>query len=247
VARRQCSGREIDTARARRGHRGWWRAGCSAAEGGSRVSQLTKRRGRGKKSAATGTDAAGGSCALLAVLGGVILLVSMCSSESDQASNDSTPSSSGGAGEVAYVEGRSVNCRAEPTRKAAVRSSLVQGQSATVLERSDDWTKVSNLGNECWISSSLLSATPTMAAAAASGASAQGLLSSTGERRSSRSRTDASSSRTKKKARRSSTTRSRPSGAYSGSGCPCSGANVCIGPRGGRYCITSGGNKRYGV
>ncbi|MGE8226154.1 MAG: SH3 domain-containing protein [Stenotrophomonas sp.] len=34
---------------------------------------------------------------------------------------------------------------------------------------------------------------------------------------------------------------------YSGSGCPCSGSQVCIGPRGGRYCITSGGNKRYGV
>ena len=27
--------------------------------------------------------------------------------------------------------------------------------------------------------------------------------------------------------------------------CPCSGYNICIGPRGGRYCITSGGNKRY--
>lgn len=32
-----------------------------------------------------------------------------------------------------------------------------------------------------------------------------------------------------------------------GSACPCSSGNVCIGPRGGRYCITSGGNKRYGV
>jgi len=27
--------------------------------------------------------------------------------------------------------------------------------------------------------------------------------------------------------------------------CPCSGSKVCVGPRGGRYCITSGGNKRY--
>lgn len=40
-------------------------------------------------------------------------------------------------------------------------------------------------------------------------------------------------------------------GGYSGYGastadCPCSGGDVCIGPRGGRYCITSGGNKRYG-
>lgn len=30
-------------------------------------------------------------------------------------------------------------------------------------------------------------------------------------------------------------------------GCPCGSGQVCIGPRGGRYCITSGGNKRYGV
>jgi len=32
-----------------------------------------------------------------------------------------------------------------------------------------------------------------------------------------------------------------------GSSCPCSSGNVCIGPRGGRYCITSGCHKRYGV
>ncbi|UEB97861.1 SH3 domain-containing protein [Pseudomonas sp. HN2] len=38
----------------------------------------------------------------------------------------------------------------------------------------------------------------------------------------------------------------RPATEYSSS-CPCSSGNVCIGPRGGRYCITSGGNKRYGV
>jgi len=27
--------------------------------------------------------------------------------------------------------------------------------------------------------------------------------------------------------------------------CKCAGSKVCIGPRGGRYCITSGGKKRY--
>ena len=32
-----------------------------------------------------------------------------------------------------------------------------------------------------------------------------------------------------------------------GSSCPCSSGTVCIGPRGGLYCITSSGNKRYGV
>ena len=30
-------------------------------------------------------------------------------------------------------------------------------------------------------------------------------------------------------------------------GCSCGSGQVCIGPRGGRYCITSSGGKRYGV
>lgn len=29
--------------------------------------------------------------------------------------------------------------------------------------------------------------------------------------------------------------------------CPCGSGRICIGPRGGRYCITSGGNRRYGL
>ena len=28
-------------------------------------------------------------------------------------------------------------------------------------------------------------------------------------------------------------------------GCPCGGGSVCVGPRGGRYCIAPGGKKRY--
>lgn len=38
--------------------------------------------------------------------------------------------------------------------------------------------------------------------------------------------------------------RSQPSESSS-YGCSCSSGNNCYGPRGGRYCITSGGNKRY--
>ncbi|MGY2257806.1 hypothetical protein [Pseudomonas sp. SDO55104_S430] len=39
----------------------------------------------------------------------------------------------------------------------------------------------------------------------------------------------------------------RKSTGYSDGSCSCRGGNVCYGPRGGRYCITSGGNKRYGI
>lgn len=41
--------------------------------------------------------------------------------------------------------------------------------------------------------------------------------------------------------------KSRPAPVVREYSCSCAGGNVCIGPRGGRYCITSGGNKRYGV
>ena len=40
------------------------------------------------------------------------------------------------------------------------------------------------------------------------------------------------------------TSKSTQSYSYGGS-CPCSGVFNCTGPRGGQYCITSGGNKRY--
>ena len=46
--------------------------------------------------------------------------------------------------------------------------------------------------------------------------------------------------------RSSSSSRGYSNSASSTSDCSCSGGNVCIGPRGGRYCITAGGNKRYG-
>jgi len=53
---------------------------------------------------------------------------------------------------------------------------------------------------------------------------------------------------TPKQPRSRSTTPTRRSRSnYIDDTCPCSGNRVCIGPRGGRYCITSGGNKRYGV
>jgi len=40
---------------------------------------------------------------------------------------------------------------------------------------------------------------------------------------------------------------SSPSSSTSDGGCVCGSGQVCTGPRGGRYCITSGGKKRYGV
>ena len=44
---------------------------------------------------------------------------------------------------------------------------------------------------------------------------------------------------------RAASTSSRPAARTAGR-CPCGTGSVCVGPRGGRYCITSGDSKRYG-
>lgn len=43
----------------------------------------------------------------------------------------------------------------------------------------------------------------------------------------------------------SSSPQTGPGGGYSDSDCGCGGGNFCYGPRGGHYCITSGGKTRY--
>lgn len=47
------------------------------------------------------------------------------------------------------------------------------------------------------------------------------------------------------KPRKKQTTRQGQKQTYGAGPCPCSRSLNCVGPRGGRYCITSGGNKRY--
>jgi hypothetical protein len=222
---------------------------ATASIPGSGISYSTRLSGGGRRAhTPRGTQANSGGCGALAAVGGLVLLIGMCSSQSQEA--PSTPASGANlqSGELTYVDSRSVNCRAEPSKQGTVKASLSRGQSATVIDRSGDWTKVSDMGQECWVSSSLLSAFPPIAAGAASGAAAQSLVSSRSSASSDYGASGSSSRSSARKARRSSKARrSRSSGGYSGSSCPCSGSNICVGPRGGRYCITSGGNKRYGV
>lgn len=95
---------------------------------------------------------------------------------------------------------------------------LAGGDSVVVYERKGEWARVSAPGAPTrWVSSKLL-------------CSGSGCYRPTNR--------PVSPSREKFRPARSD---------YSDGSCPCSGLRVCIGPRGGRYCITSGGNKRYGV
>lgn len=171
-----------------------------------------------------------------------------------------------------FVTPRSLNCRSEPSPGASTVRGLARGDAVSIAEEKDGWARVDG-DNLCWVSAAFLSdgqpsgvsigTTPAVGAAAAAGSrlasssgskgsSSQGMSGSVGRQsfysagRSSSSKAEYSSRKRSKKARKSRT--GRKTRYYdAGSGCPCSGGRVCIGPRGGRYCITSGGNKRYGV
>ena len=116
-----------------------------------------------------------------------------------------------------YVDAQALNQRASPGGPVVGR--LAGGESVQVYERRGEWARVSPRGAESrWVSTSKLCSSPGCY-----------------QRQPSSGR--AGSTRPSH----------RPRSNYRDDTCPCSGNNVCIGPRGGRYCITSGGNKRYGV
>ena len=185
----------------------------------------------------------------------VIVLIGKCSSgPADAPANTAEAAVS----HLAYVAARSLNCRRGPDGLAAVAEGLSRDDRVVVAERRGDWARITRVGGDCWVSGSLLADTPPGGASTLAGSHpsrAQGLVSSgvgqsvgaagagyaTGK--------VAGSGRGHAASRRRSGSRGRRGwgSGYQGSGCPCSGSQVCIGPRGGRYCITSGGNKRYGV
>lgn len=148
------------------------------------------------------------------------------------------------------VVGDNVNCRAAARVTSHVLGTLRKGEAVPVLSASGAWSYVDPASlPACWVRSNLLRAyasgdpysdgRQSVTSAYAKRSSYRSSSSLHAKRLYASSRTHRSTSR--KRGRRS-------SGSYSGGGsCPCNGSSVCVGPRGGRYCITSGGNKRYGV
>lgn len=148
------------------------------------------------------------------------------------------------------VVGERVNCRAAARTTAAPLGVLHHGQRVPVLSSRRGWSYVDPAElPACWVRSDLLT-----------GDGAAGRPYASYRQPAHARRATASSRRgfflrptprhayvAGAKYRHSSSRISRPRSSFGGGSCPCSGSNVCIGPRGGRYCITSGGNKRYGV
>lgn len=144
-----------------------------------------------------------------------------------------------------------VNCRSAPATTGRVVAMVQAGTTVTVLSRLGTWRLVDQVRAGCWVASRYVqepgNGMVTDAYATVQTrtyAQPRGRAASRGSYGISRPRNAIGSY-----ARRSTSRRTRSSGFGDGGdgSCPCSGSNICIGPRGGRYCITSGGNKRYGV
>lgn len=200
---------------------------------GLSFSSFTSKGGSTRGS--TGSTEASSGCGCLVFIALAILFLSRCADSSPPEDAKSYPSPTeevGPAGEPSavaaqfdegssvYVTATALNARAEPTTDGAVVGKFARGQRLEVRQRSGDWLKVVQGATVAWIAASHVSQS----------APVQSLLSE--NRPSGRSQ--------------SRNAKPRPA-RFSGGSCPCSGDRVCIGPRGGRYCITSGGNKRYGV
>jgi hypothetical protein len=120
-----------------------------------------------------------------------------------------------------FVNADTLNVRDRPDGR--VISKVNRGGKVRIYERAKNaaWARISADGSPAqWVSASSLCDSPGCHVARASAAAV-------------------SVQRSEPK--------SRPAPVVREYSCSCAGGNVCIGPRGGRYCITSGGNKRYGV
>lgn len=152
-------------------------------------------------------------------------IIGRCSTDTSPRAADPTPVAAFGASSenttLKYVTANALNCRSRPQTSARVLSKFGRAEAVYVKETSSGWSLIERTAADCWASSQHLNDYPPPARVTPSP-----LYSSPS--RSTPART------------------SKPRQYYDGN-CPCSGRNVCIGPRGGRYCITSGGNKRYGV
>lgn len=172
----------------------------------------------------------------------VLGAASKCSSSSSPVTPPPAPETT-----TNYVTASALNCRTAESADAPVLRRLSRADAVQVVQSTGEWSQVQD-EPKCWVSSRYLSATmplsdqPSDVTAGPMSKSTLGLA------------TLATSSTMKAKAmshnsrsRKSKRSRARPTFYEQGGSCPCSGYRVCVGPRGGRYCITRGRNKRYGI
>jgi len=197
----------------------------------STAKQFAARPGGGRNGAGQGGGQVNGCVALFGLGGFVALLAAVgLHAPATPPSDTPSPAVAVAASTPAIVTAHSLTCREAANRGGSKIASYSHGARVIVASRVGDWAEVDRGDVKCWVLSSYLSDED---AAATPGV--QGLTSA------------AAAVPTRSHAAHRLSRKHHHSSGYGGGECPCSGGNVCIGPRGGRYCITSGGNKRYGV
>lgn len=152
---------------------------------------------------------------------------------------------------AATTTSANVNCRKAPDATSHVVRRIPRGTPVQVVGRANGWSLLSS--DDCWVLSRYLvddtASAPTRFSDQPTERVTRPESVRTPSYRASPSAKQRSSIQGRQSAWKKPRRSSRRSSGYNfgGSACPCSGSSICIGPRGGHYCITSGGNKRYGV
>lgn len=138
-----------------------------------------------------------------------------------------------------------VNCRSRADMDAPVAAVLRKGAALTPTESVGVFSRVWVGDKDCYVSADLLSPTvPRMSERETmrlqTGAVVAGALAIHSIMKPGATQAHAAPPR-----HRPSAVSSHNSIRSPGDACSCAGAQNCTGPRGGKYCITSGGNKRY--
>lgn len=209
-------------------------------------------------------------CGWLVAVGVALFAIAKCAGPSATPTAPD-PTATAAVSTPGYVAARSLRCRNEPTSTGAVQASFTHGAPVTIIKRAGDWSQLSRPNGDCWVATAFLSdgePSGNDGRSAASGTTSQSGNDHAGSTRTAastaqgfaavgvgttgatlRARHRMATHRTHTGYRRPTRSRTPRSHSYfyDDGACPCSGSHICIGPRGGRYCITSGGNKRYGV
>jgi hypothetical protein len=122
------------------------------------------------------------------------------------------------------IIGEKVEGRSSPSSTSKVTHVFQNGDAVRIVKRKRKWTKVIQNGVTFWVLAKHISSLAHVSPSA--------------------TRSSLVARPPKKSAKKNRTSKGT---GFSGGSCPCGSGRICTGPRGGRYCLTSGGNKRYGV
>jgi uncharacterized protein YgiM (DUF1202 family) len=185
-------------------------------------------------------------CGCLLLILGLFLAVAYCGKHEDGNTPPKVIENTQGIsdikiGDTVFVTAKSLNARTAPSTSSVPVSTLHQNETVQVMDKKDGWIKIAQGGALLWVAAQHVSND-----AANKKLTSKPKMQHTSQPNGLYSSAKPKASHSKSSNRRSSRKYKNGRGITNGS-CPCNGGAVCVGPRGGRYCITRSGNKRYGV